>query len=248
MTNGLSPHRPGWHTLARLPCIPAAVLANLETNALRGLEPDVTLTTLKHLTLALAVAAALSACKKDDAAPAATAAAPAETPKLVIDESKLPKLPYFAATDLDANTPICQDLNGHVNGKWIAANPIPADKTSWGNFSILRERSLFVQQQIVEAAAAAKNAPGSNEQKLGDFYRLGLDDAKLNTDGITPLKPTLAKIDALVDGAGVAQYLVDSFSHGDQFVFGFGAAEDFKNASQVIAYANEGGLSLPERA
>ncbi|MBC7657905.1 MAG: M13 family metallopeptidase [Frankiaceae bacterium] len=249
MTNGLSPHRPGWHTLARLPRIPAAVLANLETNALRGLEPDVTLTTLKHLTLALAVAAALSACKKDDAAPAAAAAAaPAETPKLVIDESKLPKLPYFAATDLDANTPVCQDLNGHVNGKWIAANPIPADKTSWGNFNILSDRSLFVQQQIVEAAAAAKNAPGSNEQKLGDFYRLGLDDAKLNTDGITPLKPTLARIDALADGAGVAQYLVDSFSHGDQFVFGFGAAEDFKNASQVIAYANEGGLSLPERA
>ena len=248
MTNGLSPHRPGWHTLARLPRIPAAVLANLETNALRGLEPDVTLTTLKHLTLALAVAAALSACKKNDAAPAAAAAAPAETPKLVIDESKLPKLPYFAATDLDANTPICQDLNGHVNGKWIAANPIPADKTSWGNFNILRDRSLFVQQQIVEAAAAAKNAPGSNEQKLGDFYRLGLDDAKLNTDGITPLKPTLARIDALADGAGVAQYLVDSFSHGDQFVFGFGAAEDFKNASQVIAYANESGLSLPERA
>ena len=207
-----------------------------------------TVTKLKYLTLALAVSAALSGCKKDEPAPAAAAAATAETPKLVIDESKLPKLPYFAATDLDPNSPICQDLNAHVNGKWIAANPIPADKTSWGNFNILRDRSLFVQQQIVEAAAAAKNAPGSNEQKLGDFYRLGLDEAKLNSDGIEPLKPTLAKIDALADGAGVAQYLVDSFAHGDQFVFGFGAAEDFKNASQVIAYANEGGLSLPERA
>ena len=162
MTNGLSPHHAECHTLARLPRITAAVLMNLETIALRGLEPDVTLSTLKHLTLALAVAAALSACKKDEAAPAAAAAAP-ETAKLVVDESKLPALPRFTIADLDPNSPICQDLNAHVNGKWLAANPIPDDKTAWGNFNILRDRSLFVQQQIVEAAAAAKNAPGSND-------------------------------------------------------------------------------------
>ena len=249
MTNGLSPVHMECHTLARLPCIFAAVFLNLETNALRGLEPDVTLSTLKHLTLALAVAAALSACKKDEAAPAAAAAAAApETPKLVIDESKLPALPRFTIADLDANSPICQDLNAHVNGKWLAANPIPEDKTAWGNFNILRDRSLFVQQQIVQAAAAAKNAPGSNEQKLGDLYRLGLDEARLNADGIAPVKPTLAKIDALADGPAVAQYLYDSFSQGDQFVFAFYAGEDFKNASQVIAFASESGLSLPERA
>ena len=147
MTNGLSPVHTECHTLARLPRIPAAVFLNHETKALRGLEPDVTLSTLKHLTLALAVAAALSACKKDEAAPAAVAAT-AEIPKLVIDESKLPALPRFNVADLDANAPICQDLNAHVSGKWLAANPIPEDKTSWGNFNILRDRSLFVQHSI----------------------------------------------------------------------------------------------------
>jgi putative endopeptidase len=198
----------------------------------------VTLNNFKHLTLALAVAAALSA----GSAFAATA------PTLKIDESKLPALPHFDAADLDAKTPICKDLNAHVNGNWLAANPVPSDKTSWGNFNILNDRSLAVQQQIVEAAAAAKNAPGSTEQKLGDFYRLGLDEKKLNADGVAPLKATLAKIDAIHDRNGVLAYLYDSFHHGDQQVFGFGSAEDFKNASQVIAYANEGGISLPERA
>jgi putative endopeptidase len=209
------------------------------TNALRGLEPDVILNNLKYLTLALAVTAALSA----------TAAASGNAPsRLSIDESKLPALPRFNAADLDAGAPICKDLNGHVNGKWLAANPVPSDKTSWGNFNILRDRSLAVQQQIVEAAAAAKNAPGSNEQKLGDFYRLGLDEARLNADGIAPLKPTLAKIDGIGNGADVASYLVESFARGDQYVFGFFPGEDFKDAKNVIAYAFEGGLSLPERA
>lgn len=202
---------------------------------------------LTHLTLVLAIAGALSACNKQEANADASASA-AKAPALKIDQSKLPALPVFNVADLDANAPICTDLNAHVNGKWLAANPVPADKTSWGNFNILRDRSLAVQQQIVEAAAAAKNAPGSNEQKLGDFYRLGLDEAKLNADGIKPVQPTLAKIDALADSASIAQYLYDSFALGNQFVFGFGPGEDFKNASQVIAYANEGGLSLPERA
>ena len=111
-----------------------------------------TLNSMKHLTLALAVAAALTACKKDDAA-AATTAAPPEAAKLSIDLAALPELPHFRAADLDPAAPVCQDLNAHVNGKWLAANPVPADKTTWGSFEMLGERSLEVKKQIIEASA-----------------------------------------------------------------------------------------------
>ncbi|KFN44903.1 M13 family metallopeptidase [Arenimonas oryziterrae] len=206
-----------------------------------------TLNTLKHVTLALSIAAALGACKKQEDATTATPATDA-APALTIDESKLPKLPAFNVGDLDAATPVCSDLNGYVNGKWLAANPVPADKTTWGNFNILRDRSLAVQQQIAEAASKAKNPAGSNEQKIGDFYRLGMDETRLDADGAAPLKPLLARIDAIKDGAGVSDFLISSFGKGDQYVFGFGPGEDFKDAKNVIAYAQEGGLSLPERA
>jgi putative endopeptidase len=208
-----------------------------------------TLTHLKHLSLAIAITAALGACKKaDDAAPAAATATAAAAPAITIDVSKLPALPHFDAADLDANTPICTDLNAHVNGKWLAANPIPADKTSWGNFNMLGDRSLEAQKQIVEQAAKGSFAAGSNEQKLGAFYRLGMDEAKLNADGLAPVKATVAKVDAIADNAGVVQYLYDSFAHGDAQVFQFMAAEDFKDASKTTGYAFEAGLSLPERA
>jgi len=207
----------------------------------------VTVNNLKHLALALSVAAALAACKKEEAAPPATTAV-AAPPELKIDESKLPHPPRFNIADLGAAAPVCTDPNTHVNGKWAAANPVPDDKTTWGNFNILRDRSLAVQQQIVEAASKATNAAGSNEQKLGDIYRLGMDEAKLDAEGIAPIKPLLADIDAIKDGAGVADFLIASFGKGDQYVFGFGPGEDFKDAKNVIAYAQESGLSLPERA
>jgi putative endopeptidase len=203
---------------------------------------------LKPLTLALAITAALAACNKADDAATTEAAATTDAPKLAIDQSKLPELPRFLAADIDVNAPICSDLNAHVNSKWLAANPVPGDKTTWGSFDLLREHSLAVQQQIVEAAAATDAAPGTIEQKIGDLYGAGMDEAKLNADGIAPLKPYLAKIDALTDGASIAAYLRDGFGKGQQAVFGFFPGEDFKDAKSVIGYAFQGGLSLPEKS
>ncbi|MGH8049393.1 MAG: M13 family metallopeptidase [Arenimonas sp.] len=200
---------------------------------------------LKPLSFAVAIAIGLSACaKKEEAAPAVTEAAK----PLSIDFSKLPQLPAFNAADLDASSPICVDLNKHVNGKWLAANPVPNDRTTWGSFEMLGERSLAVQKQIVEAASNSKPAAGSNEQKIGDLYGAGMNEAKLNAEGAAPLVPYLTEIDALKDGAGIAAYIIQGFAKGQQSVFGFGPGEDFKDAKNVIAYANEDGLSLPEKA
>ena len=194
-------------------------------------------TTRKPLALALAVAAAL----------AGTAMPVLAAPSLV-DVSTLPTLPHFAPADVDDSKPICQDLNAHVNSKWLAGNPVPADKTTWGSFEMLNERSLAVQKQIVEAAAAAQNAPGSNQQKVGDIYGVGMDEARLNADGVAPLQPFLDQINAIKDSAGLAQYLRDQYATGNQSVFSFGPSEDFHDAKMVIGYAFQGGLSLPERA
>jgi len=193
----------------------------------------------KPLSLAMAIAVGLSAYGTD------SLAAPA---KSLVDVSKLPSLPAFNAADLDSATPICSDLNKHVNGKWLAANPVPSDRTTWGSFEMLGERSLAVQKQIVEAASKSKSAKGSNEQKIGDLYGSGMNEARLNADGAKPLKPYLDEIDGLKDGAGIADYIIKNFAIGQQSVFSFGPGEDFKDAKNVIAYAFQGGISLPEKA
>ena len=195
----------------------------------------------RTLLLSAAVAAVVSGLSLMNAEPAMAA----RDNGLMLDQSKLPPFNQFKATDLDAARNACTDFNGFVNGRWLAANAIPGDRTSWGAFEMLGERSLAVQQQLAEQAAAMKGASGV-EKIVGDFWATGMDEAKIEAAGIAPLKSRLEAIDALKNGPGVAEYLRQSFAKGEQAVFGFGPSPDFKNSAMNIAYAFQGGLGLPD--
>jgi putative endopeptidase len=208
----------------------------------------VTANTPKVLLLSLAVALAVAGCKRDGAAaPAPDADKPAAQPAgYTIDESKLPPVNRFEMADLDPGKDACEDFAGHVNGKWLAANPIPGDRTSWGAFEMLDERSTGIQRQLAEQAAARADATGI-DKIIGDLYATGMDQAKIDAQGIKPLESRLAEIDALDDGASVADYLRRSFARGEGQLFGFGPNADYKDSSMNIAYAFQGGLGLPDR-
>jgi putative endopeptidase len=152
--------------------------------------------------------------------------------------------PAQFATDTNA----CADLNTYVNATWLKTNPVPADRTAWGTFEILGERSLETQHQIVKEAGASKAAEGSIERKIGTFYATGTDAEALNKAGVAPLTPYLAEIEAIDDAGSLAAWLRASYAKGQGGLFGFFGTPDFKNSDMVIAYASQGGLSLPERA
>ncbi|HZV39434.1 MAG TPA: M13-type metalloendopeptidase, partial [Pseudoxanthomonas sp.] len=194
--------------------------------------------------LSLAVVAALSACQKGDKAETGATAANAPA-GLKLDESALPGVNRFQASDLDASKNACTDFNGYANGKWLAANAIPGDRASWGAFEMLDERSNAVQKQLAEQAAADKNATGV-EKIVGDLWATGMDEAKVNGEGIKPIQADLAAIDGLKDSAGIVGYLRSSAAKGDNVLFGFGAEADFKNSTMNMAYASQGGLGLPD--
>ena len=198
------------------------------------------------LLLSAAVALAVSACKRD-AAPAAEAApAPAAEPKaLTLDEGKLPPFNQFQFADLGDSKSACTDFAGYANGKWLAANAIPGDRTSWGAFEMLGERSTAVQHQLAEQAAADTGATGI-EKLVGDFWATGMDEAKINAQGIEPLKADLAAIDALADTAGIVAWLQQTAAKGQGFLIGLGSMPDFKDSSMNIAATGQGGLGLPD--
>ena len=198
------------------------------------------------LLLSVAVALAVSACKRD-AAPAAEAApAPAAEPKaLTLDQDKLPPFNQFQFADLGDSKTACTDFAGYANGKWLAANAIPGDRTSWGAFEMLGERSTAVQHQLAEQAAADAGATGI-EKLVGDFWATGMDEAKINAQGIEPLKADLAAIDALADSAGIVAWLQQTAAKGQGFLIGLGSMPDFKDSSMNIAATGQGGLGLPD--
>ena len=213
---------------------------------------------LKPLALAVSLALSLTACGKSDEqaaapappAPAATAAAPAPSASAApAAAATAATASIFDVSELDPGLKACADFNGFVNAKWIAANPIPADQSSWGAFNILNEKSLKTQHEIVDDAA--KNAysakAGSIEQKIGWLYHSGMDEATIEKNGFDPIKPKLDAIAGLKSGADVANFITKSYADGDMQVFQFGASGDFKHADTQIGFANEAGLGLPTK-
>ncbi|ASR43962.1 peptidase [Xanthomonas citri pv. mangiferaeindicae] len=201
----------------------------------------------KRLLLTGAVVLALSACSggQDAAAPAADAPQTAQAPTFHLDEAALPPYNRFLIDDLDTTKNACADFGGYVNGKWLAANPIPGDRSSWGAFEMLDERSTAVQHQLAQQAAEHTDATGI-EKLVGDFWATGMDEAAIEAQGLAPLHDDLAAIDGLTDSASIAQWLRASAAKGQGFLWGIGAMPDFKDSSVNIAATGQGGLGLPD--
>jgi len=202
----------------------------------------------RALLLSLAITALVAGCGGRDAdAPAQSTAQPSsDAGALTLDESKLPGVNRFLASDIDPAVDACTDFGGHVNGKWLAANEIPGDRTSWGAFEMLDERSTAAQRQLVEQAAADEDADGVTAI-VGDFWATGMDTETINAQGIAPLQDELDAIAAIDSPEAIAEYLRSSAAEGRNFLFGFGAEADFKDSDMNIAYAVQGGLGLPDK-
>jgi len=203
---------------------------------------------LKPLALGVSLALSLTACGKQEPSEPAAPAASASTAAATVAAAPAAG-PVFDVNELDPAINACTDFNGFVNDKWVAANPIPDDHTSWGAFNKLAEDSLNTQHAIVEQAAkdAGSAQAGSVAQKIGYLYQSGMDEAAIEKAGITPLQPQLDAIAGLKDSAGIADYIAQRFAEGDGQVFSFGAGADFDDAKMQIAYAFQDGLGLPTK-
>ncbi len=200
----------------------------------------------KFAVLAVAVATLLTqaGCQRASDQTAAEAKPPARA--WALDESKLTPPIRFQSADLDPSIGACTDLAAHANDKWLAANPIPADQISWGAGSVLRERSLDIRRQIAEHVAGLPDATGT-DKIVGDLWRSGMNQARVNEQGIKPLATRLAEIDGLADGTAVSAYLRKVAAEGLNPLFSFGPEADFKDSKTNIAYAVQGGLGLPDK-
>jgi endothelin-converting enzyme/putative endopeptidase len=145
---------------------------------------------------------------------------------------------------MDLKADPCGNFFRYACGGWIDANPIPADQSSWGLDQVLMERNQLQLRAILEKAAAA---PTPETKKIGDFYASCMDEAGIEALGAAPLKPKLAKVEALTDKTQLPALLGALHREGVESLFGFGAGQDAKDAESEIAIADEGGMGLPDR-
>lgn len=141
-----------------------------------------------------------------------------------------------------------EDFFGFANGTWQKQNPIPPEYPSWGSFNILQEKVQNIIHQMLIAAAENKNAaPGSIEQKVGDFYFSGMDEKSIDQLGIKPLQAEFDRIQGIQNLNDLQEVITHLQLIGVDVFFNFGSMQDFVDSQKMIGAAQQGGLGLPDR-
>lgn len=140
----------------------------------------------------------------------------------------------------------CRDFYGYANGAFDQV-AIPGEYASYGVNQEIDERNYAILKGILEGSARTRGPEGSIPQRVGDFYASGMDEARIEKEGLKPLAPAFAAIQAMASPRDVLVQMGRLRATGVQAGLGFSVQVDDKDSSAMIASFNQGGLGLPER-
>jgi putative endopeptidase len=154
----------------------------------------------------------------------------------------------YDSANLDKTCKPCDDFFQFASGGWLKNNPIPAEYPEWGSFVLLADENQKKLRSILDSAAADRSAtPGSNEQKIGDFYASCMDTTSIDARGEKPLAPQFAQIDQLKERESISPLIARLHAQGVDAFFAFASTQDLKDSTKVIGEADQAGLGLPDR-
>src|SRR5712692_4896345 len=153
--------------------------------------------------------------------------------------------PVLDVTSMDTTVDPCTDFYTYSCGGWMKKNPIPPDQTSWGVYSKLEDENKLILREILESAATPDPGRDTVKEKIGDYYAACMDEKAIDAAGSRPLKADLDRIERLGSKRGIAEVAAAMIS--DNVLFDFRSDQDYKDSTQVIAEADQGGLGLPDR-
>ncbi|MEI9989363.1 MAG: M13 family metallopeptidase [Rhizomicrobium sp.] len=154
-------------------------------------------------------------------------------------------------TGMDKTVKPGDDFFEYANGNWFKRTEIPADRTSTGSFQNLQILSETRMKELIAGLEARGYATLSPEEKqIRDLYDAFIDTADIETRGLAPAKPDLARIAALQSPEDVAKLMGDpafpSSSDGYSIVAD-GIAPDAKNSNVYVVTVGQSGLGMPNR-
>ncbi|RED22112.1 putative endopeptidase [Flavobacterium cutihirudinis] len=152
-----------------------------------------------------------------------------------------------AITGIDSTLVAGNDFFKYVNGKWYDSVSIPPSQAGVGAYMFMNFPQRMRLQGILDSISKSENPAGSIAQKVGDFYASGMDTVTIDKRGFTPIKPLLAKIEAINDLPSLMNFVVNEEKVGNSSIIAFGVSPDQKNSSMNIAEIYQTGIGLPDR-
>ena len=188
---------------------------------------------MKKLLIGAAALLTISACGQEAAQPAA--------------EQKPALVSGIDISGMDTSVKPGDDFFTYVNGTWVKETEMPADKSRYGLFDVLRDESQDNVKVIIERSANGDFEKGTDEQKVGDMYKSFLAWEARDAKGIEPLQPELERIAAIADHDDLAVYFAETVKRNLDAPFGLGQFADFKDPNYYMMIVAQSGLGLPDR-
>jgi len=149
--------------------------------------------------------------------------------------------------NMDTSVRPGDDFYQYANGTWKKNNPIPKEESEWGSFNEVQENNFKALHSILDSAAMAAAPAGSVTQKVGDFYKSGMDSTTIDKLGLVPLNDLTSRINNITDANGIIETITWLQTQGLSPLFGFGVGPDDKNVTKEICQFSQGGLGMQGR-
>ena len=163
-------------------------------------------------------------------------------------QEKAKEEPGINISYMDKSSKASNDFFRYVNGAWLDKTEIPADRTRWGSFDELRQRTDEDALAILKEAASNHAYSATTDQgKAVIVFESVMDVAKRNKLGISPLKPYFKKIDAVKNAKDLQALLIEMEPIGGIGFLGVYVGPDAKDSNKNVFYIGPGSLGLPDR-
>lgn len=150
--------------------------------------------------------------------------------------------------NMNLNVKPGMDFYEYAAGGWLKTHPLDAEHPTNGAFVDLEEQNQKRIKGLIEEYSSKSQPKGSLGQKIGDLYNLMMDSVRLNREGAAPLKPVLAKVEAIKNKKEYQLVMAQLDYQGvGAMMFGISVGADQRNASQNIVGISQGGIGLGER-
>jgi putative endopeptidase len=200
--------------------------------------------TFRHAAIAVAAILACSAFAPLQAQTTSTTTMTVKTTTKAIAAKKLGS--GVDRSGMDKSVRPQDDLFLATNGTWVKNTEIPADKSAWGAFYQLRDRTDHEVRGLIEGLQAAQPAEGTNARKVNDYFRSYLDEAAIDKAGLAPVDASLKDVDSVTDTGK----LVGLMGHWQGVVrtpLAVDSNPDLDDPGVYVADFRQGGLGLPDR-